>query len=87
MFAKADTLVDEFLSCPRIKVSMQQTSVLDGVDTGDLLSDFAQRLRRENADVPVFYFSFFDSAGISQTLFLNQNSKTKERGSWVPFER
>ena len=43
LFAKADSLVDKTLSCPRIKVSICQTLNLNGVETGVLLSDFAQR--------------------------------------------
>ena len=52
--SKADTLVDKIMSSPRIKLSNSQTLVLDGVETGIFLSDFAQQLRRKNADVPDF---------------------------------
>ena len=86
LFAKADTLVDKILSCPRIKLSISQTLILDGVETGIFLSDFAQQLRRKTADVPDIYFTLLDAAGISPTLILNQNAKAKERGSWVPFK-
>ena len=86
LFSKADSLVDKILSCPRIKLSNSQTLVLDGVETGIFLSDFAQQLRRKNADVPHIYFTLLDAAGISPTLILNQNAKAKERGSWVPFK-
>ena len=86
LFFKANFLVDKFLSCPRIKLSNSQTSILDGVETGILLSDSAQKLRRKNANVPDFYFTLVDAAGISPNLILNQNAKTKERGSWVPFK-
>ena len=48
--------------------------------------DFAQQLRRKKADVPDIYFTLLDAAGISPTLILNQNAKTKERASWVPFK-
>ena len=46
LFSKADSLIDKNLSCPRIKLSISQTSILDGVETGDSLLDFAQQLRR-----------------------------------------
>ena len=65
---------------------MSQTLILDGVETGIVLSDFAQHLRRKNADVPDIYFILLDAAGISPTPILNQNAKAKERGSWVPFK-
>ena len=86
LFAKADSLVEKNLSCPRIKPSKSQTLTLDGVETAVLLSDFAQQLRRKNADVPDIYFTLLDAASISPTLILNQNAKGKERESWVPFK-
>ena len=86
LFSKADSLVDKILSSPRIKLSNSETLILDGVETGIFLSDFAQQLRRKNADVPDIYFNLLDAAGISPTLILNQNAKAKERGSWVTFK-
>ena len=41
LFSKADSLVDKTLSCPRIKLSNSQTLILDGLETGIFLSDFA----------------------------------------------
>ena len=86
LFSKADTFVHKILSCLRIKLSNSQTLILDVVETGIFLLDFAQQLRRKNADVPYIYFTLLDAAGISPTLILNQNAKTKERGSWVPLK-
>ena len=87
LFSTADFLVDKILSSPRsIKLSNSQTLILDGVETGIFLSDFAQQLRRKIADVPDIYFTLLDAAGISPTLILNQNAKAKERESWVPFK-
>ena len=57
LFSKADSLVDKILSSPRIKLSNSETLILDGVETGIFLSDFAQQLRRQNADVPDIYFT------------------------------
>ena len=86
LISKTDSLVDKILSCPRIKLSNAQTLILDGVETGIFLSDFAQQLRRKNADVPGIYLTLLDAAGISPTLILNRNAKAKERGSWVRFK-
>ena len=74
------------MSCPRIKLSKSQTLILDGVENGISLLDFAQQLRRKNAEVPDIYITLLDTAGISPTLVLNQNAKAKERGSWVPLK-
>ena len=86
LFGKADSMIDKILSCSRIKLSNSQTKNLDGVDTGVLISDFTLHLRRKNADVPNNYFTLLGAAGISPSLVFNQNSKAKERGSWVPFK-
>ena len=86
LFSKGDSLVHKILSCPRIKLSNSQTLILDGVETGTSLFDFAQQMRRKNADIPDNYFTLLDAAHISPTLILIQNAKAKERGSWVPFK-
>ena len=86
LFGKADTLIDKILSCSRIKLSNSQTIILDGVDTGVLISDFTQHLRQKNAEVPDVYFTLLDVAGISPFLVFKQNAKAKERGGWVPFK-
>ena len=77
LFSKADSLIDKILSYPSIKLSNSQTLILVGIETGILLSEFAQQLRRKNADVPVINFTLLDAAGISPTLILNQNAKAK----------
>ena len=64
---------------------------MDGVDTGVLISDFTQHLRRKNADVPETYFTLLDAAGISPSVVFNQNAKAKHRrekaGSLSNYER
>ena len=59
------------MSCPRIKLSNSLTLILNGVETGVLLSDFAQQFRRKNAKVPDIYFTLLDAAGTSPTPVLN----------------
>ena len=86
LFAKADSLVDKMFFCPRIKLSKLQTLLLHGVETGVLLSDFAQKLRCENADISYVYFTLLDAAGSYRTLVLNQNPKAKPKGRRVPFK-
>ena len=86
LFAKANSLVDKPIASPRIKLSLSNTIVLDGTDTGVLLQDFAQHLRRKNADVPDIYFTLLEAADISPSIVLNQSAKAKERGNWSPFK-
>ena len=86
LFGKADPLIDKILSCSRIKLSNSQRIILNGVDSGVLISDFTLHLLRKNSDVPDIYFILLDAARISTSLVLNQNAKAKDRGSWVPFK-
>ena len=86
LFDKADSLVFKIWTSPRIKLSHSQTLFLGVVETGFSLSDFAQQLRRKNADVPHTYITRLDAAGVSATLRSNQNATAKGIGSWVPFK-
>ena len=85
-FGKADSLIDKILSLSRIKLSNSQTIILDGVDTGVLISDFILHLRQKNADIPDIYSTLLDAAGISHSLVFNQIAKAKDRGSCIPFK-
>ena len=84
LFAEPDSLVDKILSCPRVRLPNSQTLKLDGLKLGIFLSDFAQQLRRKNANLSDIYSTLHDAADISTTLFLTQNAETRE--SWVPFK-
>ena len=86
LFSEADLLVDKNLSCPRIKLSNSQTLLLDGVETGIFLLDFAQQLRHKNADVPDIYFSLLDAAGTSPTLIQIQDAKLKREEAGCLFK-
>ena len=68
LFPKADNLGDKILSGPRIKLSNSQILILDGFETGNFPSDFAQQLSRKNEDIPDIYFTLLDAAGISLSL-------------------
>ena len=59
LFGKANTLIDKTLSCSRIKLSNSQTIILDGVDTGVLISDFTLLLRgkKRRRSRPLLYFT------------------------------
>ena len=76
LFGKADTLIDEILSCSRIKLPNSQTIISDGVDTGVLISDFTLHIRRKNIDVSDNYFTLLDADGISHFLVFNSNAKS-----------
>ena len=81
IFCKADSLVDKILSCPPVKLSNSQTSILIGVEIWVFLLDFAQQLCRKIAEIPDIYFILLDAASIFPTLIRNQNAKAKVKRS------
>ena len=87
LFHRADTLVDKFLSSPRIKISSSSSNIfLDGRDTGLSLKEFARNLRLKKAAVPDIYFTLLNAAEIDPSQVVNENAKAQERGNWIPFE-
>ena len=82
---KASPLVNKILESPRIKLSISNTLILDGIETGVLLKDVAQRLKCKNVLVPDIYFPLLDAASITSNIVVNSHAKGKERGAWIPF--
>ena len=85
----ASPLVNKILESPRIKLSNSDTFILDGIETGVLLKDFAQRLKRKNVPIPDIYFTLLDAASITPNLVVNGHAKVKKEGhrSRSKFER
>ena len=77
----ASPLVNKTLEFPRIKLSDSNTLILNGIETGVLLKDFAQRLRRKNVPIPDIYFTLLEAASITHDIVVNSHAKGKERGA------
>ena len=82
----ASPLVNKTLESPRINLSNSNTLILDGIETGVLLKDFAQRLKRKNVAIPDIYFTLFNAVSITPNLVVNSHAKGKERGASIPFK-
>ena len=82
----ASRLVNKILESPCIKLSNSNTLILDGIETGVLLKDFAQCLKPKNVPIPDIYFTVLDAASITPNLVVNSHTKGKERGAWIPFK-
>ena len=82
----ASPLVNKILESSRIKLTNSNALILDGIETGVLLKDFAQRLKRKNVPIPDIYFTLLDAASITPGLVVNSHAKGKERGAWIPFK-
>ena len=91
LFAEAESLVDKILSCPRIKLSNSQSKISDGIETGVLLSHFAQQLNCGNANCELrercgHSFYLRDVAGVFPSVFLKGKARVEHRGGWVNFK-
>ena len=82
----ASPIVNKILETPRIKLSNSNTLILDGIEIGVLLKDFAQRLKLKNVPIPNIYITLLDAASITPDSVVNSNAKGKERGAWIPFK-
>ena len=72
------------LETPGIKLSNSNTLIRDGIETGVVLKDFAQSLKRKNVPIPDIYCTLFDAAGITFNIVISRHAKKKERGAWIP---
>ena len=75
----ASPLVDKTLESPRIKLSNSNTLILDRIEIGVLLKDFAQHLKRQNVPIPDIYLTLLDAASITPDIVVNSHAKRKER--------
>ena len=82
----ASPLVNKVSESPRIKISNSNNLILDGIETGVLLKDFAQRFKRKNVPIPDIYFTLLDAASITPNLVVNSHANGKEMGAWIPFK-
>ena len=86
LYTSASPLLNRSLESPCIKLSNSSTLILDGIETGVLLKDFAQHLKRKNLPIPDIYFTLLDAASITPNLVINSHANGKERGAWIPFK-
>ena len=77
--------VNKILESPLIKLSNSNALILDGIEAGVLLNDFAQRLKRKIVPVVDFYFTLLEAASITPDLIVNSHAKGQKR-SLDPFK-
>ena len=70
----ASSLVSKILQTPSTKLSNSNTLILDGIDNGELLKDFAERLKRENVTIPDIYFTLLDEVSITPDIVVNSHA-------------
>ena len=79
LFAKAGFLVNKNLSCPRVQIAKTHLLNLDRAGIWVILSDFAQQLRRKNADVVDIYTTLPGTARPSPNLVPDQNATAQDK--------
>ena len=82
----ASPLVNKILQSPRIRLSNSNTLVLDGIETGVLLKEFAQRLKHKNVTIPDICFTLLVATSITPDIIVNSHAKGKETGALIPFK-
>ena len=83
---KNESIVDQILNSPRVKLSLNDTILLDGRDTEVAFADFNFALKRKNVDFPDIYYTILDATGINPQKVINKDTNSKDRGSWIPFK-
>ena len=83
---KNESVVDQILKCPRIKLSLSDSILLDGRDTNVAFTNFIYALKRKNNEFHDIYYTILDATGISPNKIVNKDAKSKDRGSWIPFK-
>ena len=83
---KNESIVDQILNSSRVKLSLNDTILLDGRDPEVAFADFIFALKRKNVDFPDIYYTILDATGINAQKKINKDAKSKDRGSWIPFK-
>ena len=83
---KNESIVDQIFNSPRVKLSLNDTFLLDGRDREVAFADFIFALKRRNVDFADIYYTILDATGINPQKVINKDAKSKDRGSWIPFK-
>ena len=78
---KNEAIVDQILNSPRVKLSLNDTILLDGRDTEVAFADFIFALKRKNADFPDIYYTILYATGMKPQKVINKDAqKQRQRG-------
>ena len=83
---KNESIVDQILNSPRVKLPLNDTIFLDGRDTEVAFADFIFAIKRKNVDFPDICYTILDATGINPQKVINKDAKSKDRGTWIPFK-
>ena len=80
-----ESLINEILNSPRIKLSLSDSTLLDGRDTNVAFVDFVCAPKK-NVECLDIYYTILDAIGLNPYKIINKDAKSKERGSRIPFQ-
>ena len=78
---KNESIVEQILISPRVKLPLSDTILSDGRDTEEALVDFTFALKRKNVDFTDIYYTILDATRINQLKVINKDAKD----SWLRF--
>ena len=64
---KNESVVDQILKCPRIKLSLSDSILMDGRDTNVEFTDLIYALKRKNTEFSDTYYTILDATGVIRT--------------------
>ena len=81
-----ESVINEILSSLCIKLSLSDSILLDGRDTNVAFIDFVYALKKKNVECPDICYAILGAIGLNPHKIINKDAKSKERGSWIPFQ-
>ena len=75
---KNESIVNQILNSPQVKLFLNDTIFLDGRDTKVAFADFIFALKRKNVDFPDIYYTILDATGINPQKVINKDAKSKD---------
>ena len=73
---KNDSIVDQILNSPRVKLPLNDKILLDGRDIEVAFADFVFALKRKNFDFPDIYYTILDATGINPQKVKNKDARS-----------
>ena len=72
---KNESIVEQILNLPRVKLPLVDTILSDGRDTEEALAEFTFALKRKNVDFTDIYYTILDATRINLQKVINKDAK------------
>lgn len=85
--AKKQEVLEILLKNPRISLSLDDTLILDYIDTKIKVVKFLDNIFKSKAIISNLYLTLLDVLKLPPHLVYNYHAKQENRGDWLPFGR